>query len=818
MNISATHTSIKHRATKHVLTKVSLLIGLMFSTGSMAQTVSGTITDNQGNKISGAKVRILDSKQQVTTNKNGDFHFANAPDKSLELHITASGYAHINKHIALNDGANVAISLARSAIEVIDVKATPFHASVMEASIPVSVLSGEKLRQQQASTLGDTLEKQVGVHTNFHAGVASTPIIRGLSGPRVMITQNGLDVSDVSRVGPDHSVATEASTATQIEVLRGPATLFFGSGAIGGVVNVVDERVPTNNTPFGEFILEKNSVNNQKLAAFNVKNGTDSFAFYADGFWRESDDYRIPEPPKSAASNEHHNKVENSAEESNSFTLGGSYLFDQGYVGLSAGKLNREYGIPGHTHGEEETHEDEHDHDEESEPQVFADLEQNRYQLIGEYNFDDSLFSVVNFKASYTDYKHAEIEAGAVGTTFANDTTELKVDLLHHPIMDWRGGISVHAKDTDVEAIGSEAFTPPSTQKMIALAMMQERHFDNILVQFGARVERVTLDAKNVRLPHLEAHGHDESGEAEVHDHDHGHEEESAELTRVFAVEQTFTPVTTSLGVVWDFTEGYNVGASISRSQRAPSASELLSFGPHIGTRSYEVGALFALNDHHEVALNSQAIDLETANNIDISFRKTQGDVAVIVNAFYNQVDNYYYQVATGLFGSDGHDHHGHDHGGHSAGELPVYIFKSQDATLHGFEAQVNWNINEELSSSFFADYVRARLKNGGDLPRTPPLRFGTNFRYQLESFSAHLDITRYQEQDKVANLETTTSGYTLVDLGVSYQLPLLDHDITFYATAKNLTDEYAKVHSSFVKDIAPRQGRSLAVGLRAYF
>lgn len=806
-------------------TKLSAIIGLLFSANAMAQDVSGVITDKTGKQIEGATIRILDTKQTLVTGKDGKFEFSNAPDKELELHITAPGYAHLNHHVTLNNSKNVTISLARSAIEVIDVTATPFHASVMEAAIPVSVLSGEQLRDQQAATLGDTLEKQVGVHTNFHAGVASTPIIRGLSGPRVMITQNGLDVSDVSRVGPDHSVATEASTATQIEVLRGPATLFFGSGAIGGVVNVVDERVPTNNTPFGEFILEHNSVNDQKLAAFNVKNGTDSFAVYADGFWRESEDYKIPDAPHHDAHDEHEhsNKIENSAEESSSFTLGASYLFDQGYIGFSAGKLKREYGIPGHSHGEEEAHEDEHDHDHEEHAEeaahgnVYADLEQNRYQMIGEYNFDNGFFSSASFKASYTDYKHAEIEAGMVGTTFANETSELKVDLLHAPFNGWRGGISIHAKDTDVEAVGSEAFTPPSNQKMFAIAAMEERHFGDFLVQLGARAERVTLDANNVRLPHLDAHGHDEDGhEEDEHDHDHGHEEES-ELTRVFSVEQTFTPVTLSAGVVWDFTEGYNLGLSVSRSQRAPSASELLSFGPHIGTRSYEVGALFALDDHNEVGLSQQSIDLETANNIDISFRKTHGDVAIIVNAFYNQVDNYYYQAATGLFGSDGHNH-AHDGEHDHSGELPVYIFKSQDATLHGFETQVNWNINEEFSSQFFADYVRARLKDGGDLPRTPPMRFGAKLKYQLENFSAHLDVVRYQEQDKVAALETTTDGYTLVDLGVSYQLPLADYDISVYANAKNLTDEYAQVHSSFVKDIAPRQGRSFALGLRAYF
>ena len=167
--------------------------------------------------------------------------------------------------------------MARSAIEVIDARHA--YAFIGDGIGHTSErVIWRNLRRQQAATLGDTLEKLPGVQSNFHGNVASTPIIRGLSGPRVLITQNGLDVSDVSRVGPDHAVASEASTAKQIEVLRGPATLFFGSGAIGGVVNVVDQRVPITETR-GEFVLETQTVNDQKLGTFNVTTGVDNMAF-----------------------------------------------------------------------------------------------------------------------------------------------------------------------------------------------------------------------------------------------------------------------------------------------------------------------------------------------------------------------------------------------------------------------------------------------------------------------------------------------------------------------------------------------------------
>ena len=638
---------------------------LLASPSALAQTLSGTVTNAAGKPLANATVEIEALKRVTSTNELGEFTFSNVKEGDYTLHIFASGFAHLHEHAQVQsdnaEGANFV--LARSAIEVIDVHATPMHLSVMESATPVSVLSGETLRRQQAATLGDTLEKLPGVQSNFHGNVASTPIIRGLSGPRVLITQNGLDVSDVSRVGPDHAVASEASTAKQIEVLRGPATLFFGSGAIGGVVNVVDQRVPTSTETRGEFVLETQTVNDQKLGTFNVTTGVDNIAFYADGFYRDSNDYETPVAPDIDDLDGAH-VVENSNEESNGFTLGTSYLFDQGYVGVAVERFEREYGVPGHSHG--------------GDTSVFADLEQTKYQLLGEYNFTNDFLQSVHFRAGYTDYEHAEVEGGSVGTTFSNETEELRVELLHKPMAGWRGGISLHYKGSDVFAQGEEAFTPPSEMEMFAVALMEERHFGDFLVQLGARAESVTLDASSVLLPELDAHEHDDE-----HDHDeHAHDEhEGSEFVRQFAVDQEFTPISLSAGVVYTINESYNVAVSLSRSERAPSASELLSFGPHIGTRTYEIGALFDLSEEGEFVLSQTAIDLETANNIDLTFRKTQGDVGFVFNAFYNQVDNYYFQEETGLFAESGHDHdhgeEGHGEEGHDehSDELPVYLF-----------------------------------------------------------------------------------------------------------------------------------------------
>lgn len=785
---------------------------LLASPSALAQTLSGTVTNAAGKPLANATVEIEALKRVTSTNELGEFTFSNVKEGDYTLHIFASGFAHLHEHAQVQsdnaEGANFV--LARSAIEVIDVHATPMHLSVMESATPVSVLSGETLRRQQAATLGDTLEKLPGVQSNFHGNVASTPIIRGLSGPRVLITQNGLDVSDVSRVGPDHAVASEASTAKQIEVLRGPATLFFGSGAIGGVVNVVDQRVPTSTETRGEFVLETQTVNDQKLGTFNVTTGVDNMAFYADGFYRDSNDYETPVAPDIDDPDGAH-VVENSNEESSGFTLGTSYLFDQGYVGVAVERFEREYGVPGHSHG--------------GDTSVFADLEQTKYQLLGEYNFTNDFLQSVHFRAGYTDYEHAEVEGGLVGTTFSNETEELRVDLLHKPMAGWRGGISLHYKGSDVFAQGEEAFTPPSEMEMFAVALMEERHFGDFLVQLGARAESVTLDASSVLLPELDAHEHDDEHDHDEHAHDE-HEHEGSEFVRQFAVDQEFTPISLSAGVVYTINESYNVAVSLSRSERAPSASELLSFGPHIGTRTYEIGALFDLSEEGEFVLSQTAIDLETANNIDLTFRKTQGDVGFVFNAFYNQVDNYYFQEETGLFAESGHDHD-HDEEGHGeeehsedehSDELPVYLFGSADAVLHGFELQVAWQTTDNLKLDFFADYVKARLKDGGALPRTSPMRVGSHVAYTLDNIRADLDITYFAKQDDISTFETETDGYTLVDASITYDIPLGDIDLSVYLSGENLTDEEARVHTSFLKDIAPRPGRNFAFGVRGYF
>jgi iron complex outermembrane receptor protein len=843
---------------------VALCLGTSFAT--TANTISGQVKDENGNALKKGYVQIMGTNKRTSIDENGRFEFTAVKPGLVELHVSSINHIHSSEKVTViaDEVVAVDIQVDASSIEVFDVTASAFHASNIESAAPVSILAGEKLKQQQASTLGETLKNQVGVHSSFYGGVTSSPIIRGLDGPRVLITQNGMDASDASRVGPDHLVATESSTVQQIEVLRGPATLFYGSGAIGGVVNMVDTRVPTDNLTEGEATVSRSTNNSEEAFSGSYKTGNDNFAFQVLGFYRDSDDYRIPGYAEDESAHSDHDDdhdddhgdehedeheegsfgvVENTAARTQGLTVGGSYLFDEGHVGFAVEHFSSVYGIPGHAHGEEEhaDHDEDHDgddHDEMIEEEiVMADLQQNRYQLSGDFQLNSALVSAVNFGISYTDYEHTELENQVPGTRFANETFETRIEVLHQPLNGWRGGFSLHTKMTDFSAIGEEAFTPPSDTKSFGLGLIEEKHFGDWLVQLGARVERVNIDVPSVFAPELELHEegeeHHDEGEHDDGDHD---EHEHSDMP-IDAVGLSFTPISLSAGVVWDIAKGYNMAFSYVHAKRAPSAAELFSFGPHIGTQSYEIGALYQL-DGEEFEFDGSKPNMEVSNNIDISWRKFGGDFGVIFNLFYNQIDDYYYAANTGFEAEFEHAHedeHDEDHGdehddmdmdddhdeeGHEEEGLPVFAYVAADADLYGAEIQVSYNVTNNLTLMAQGDYIRAKVKQSdtGNLPRIPPVKTIFSADYKTDNFSVLGQITHMFAQSDIAEFESETDAYTLVDMNASYYTSVLNTPTEIFVRGRNLLDEEARVHTSFLKDLAPLQGRSVEIGIRMNF
>ncbi len=797
---------------------------------SSAYGLSGSVTDSDGIPIQGAAIEIIGAGTQVTTGPDGRFEFE---QKSVdEIHVKASGYSHRVLHLHGDYIEPMQITLYPTIMEQVDVVGLPLHMSTMESAQPIAVLAGGELRRKQASTLGETLKNEVGVHSTYFGPVASSPIIRGLDGPRVLITQNGFDAADASRVGPDHVVATETVTAQQIEILRGPATLFYGSGAIGGVINIVDDRVPTDSERRAAFSIAHDTVASEDEVAGSYTGGNDSAAFHVDGFLRDGGDYRIPGTALLETAAEHeeaghdahpHGILENSAGRSHGVNIGGSVLLDRGFIGLSYGRLERTNGVPGHGHFLEDAADQiDAEHHEEN---VQSALEQDRWQLISDLQIDSALLASVKVRLGYTDYTHREIHAeheaaldsiaddhdhdhdhDHAGTLFRNETLQARVELMHQEFAGWRGAISFEEKVTDFEAAGDEAFTAPSRTEVRSIALMEEKHTGDILWQLGARIEQVTIEVDPIAFHHHhEVASHDETGPADLLVFDN----------------RKLTPFSLSAGLVWDIAPDYKWSLAYTRAQRAPSAAELYSVGPHLGTGAFEIGALFNLHaEDGEIHLDyhGQASE-EVSNNLDLSLRKHHGNLGFIVNVFYNRISGFYYERHTGLHYDDlfSHDAVTDDYETHNHA-LPVYIFDQADATLYGLEAEFAWQPRTPLKLTAWMDTVNGKLDGDGYLPRLPPVRLGAGLNYTWRQWHLDFDAVRYFDQNKTSAGETTTSGYILLDAAVRYSLPVAQGALSVFLKAENISDEVARVHSSYLKDVAPLPGRGFTLGLRGQF
>lgn len=726
-------------------------------------------------------------------------------------------------------------------LETLVITSNPFNRTVLESATPVSIIAGEDLESRVAPTLGETLKNVPGVHSSYFGPVSSSPVIRGLEGPRVKVLQNGLDVSDVSRSGPDHIVSTETSNARQIEVLRGPATLLYGSGAIGGVVNVVDDRLPTRQLEEieGKVSYLHDSVSSEDLFNINLDGGKNGLVWHLDAFDRETENYDIPGPAELGEEDDDSGVLDNSFIDANGFNVGLGWATDSFNAAFSYGNLESEYGIPGHAHGHEDEHDDEHegedDHDDEheegEEEVVFGRLEQDRFQMLLDWKNLNGFFTDVTFKSAYTDYEHSEIEDGEVGTTFSNESFESRLWAKHKVLDGWEGVVGFDYLNSDFSALGEEAFTPASETDTWSFFVLEEKKVGDVLYQLGARYEYTEISVDNDFFEH-EEHEEDEHEEEEEH-----HDEE------IFFEDEDFSALSLSAGAIWTLDQQSTVSFNYAYSQRAPSSAEIFSNGVHIATSTYELGAglEIELDDDHadefEIVQSSRSVKKEVSNNFDITFHFSSEHVDASFSLFYNQIDDYLFQQDTGLFFEEDHGHdedhddehegeedhddeHDDEHEGeeHDEDALPVFITSQQDADIYGFEAQVDWHFNDNLRLETFADVTRAELSDGHNVPRIPPFRIGAELHWEQDSWHAEFGATHYAKQDNVAEFETVTEGYTLVNASFNYYLDVGENELVLFARGNNLTDREARVHSSFIKDDAPLPGRSIVVGARMNF
>ena len=645
----------------------------------------------------------------------------------------------------------------------------PFEKTESETALPITVLQGEALRRNLANTLGETLENSPGLtNASFGPGVGQ-PVIRGQQGPRVKVLQNGTSAADASNVSADHAVSAEPILADSIEVIRGPATLLYGNGAIGGVVNIVDNRIPSSVPETTSFIAETryDTASEQELVVGRIDGGFGRLAYHLDGLYRDWNDIDIPgkaiDESAVAAPGESiettNGYVANSDGLTRSGTAGLSLVFDQGHVGLAYNRLENEYGIPPGAHSHEEGEDEE-----EEEEEIRLDVESDRYDLASEWRGNHRALQVLRFKLSYTDYQHQEIEGnGEIGTTFDNETWESRLESGHQLFDDWNGVVGLQWQHQDFSAVGEEAFIPKATSVNTGIFLLESLALDLWTWEFGLRYEHSDIDPDD-------------------------------NLSN-----QDFDSFSGSLSAMWQFNPAWHMGIALSRAERAPVTEELYS-NPELASPASCV--IHAATQTCEIG--NPNLDQETANNIDLSLHWHYDTVDGFVTVYYNDFQDFIYLGNTGL----------------TVEELPVLVYDQQDAQFTGVEAELNWLFLQsamgDLSLGLFGDWTQGELDDNDDVPRLPPLRIGASLDYGRGPLGGFIRFVVADDQDNPGLNETATDGYTRWDAGLDYHIDLKQQrELTLFIKGSNLSDEDIRLSTSFLRNVAPESGRSFTLGLR---
>lgn len=645
-------------------------------------------------------------------------------------------------------------------VERVLVTAVPLPTDEADSASAVTVLSAEALRRRARASIGDTLADELGVHSSSFGPAAGRPIIRGQDGPRVRVLQNGLGTLDASTISADHAVTVESLTARQVEIIRGPATLLYGSGAIGGVVNVVNDLVPRARPVAGFSGVAETRWSSGDRANTNaamLKTRSDAFVLHADALVRDAQDYAIP----SSANGEPHSSTGKRLTGSDLLAktggIGASYVTDAGFFGAAVQRLSNDYGLPG--------------------PEgVRITMRQTRQEFASEWQTLTPALEQVKLRAVHNDYRHAELEPGGdVGTVFTNKARELRAELRLAPLGGFAAAVGAQIVAHEFAAIGEEAIVPRTQSNERGVFAVVRRQFGAVSVEAGARAERATHRPAEDDLP-----------------------------ARRFGLSSV------SGALVWQPRPGTRVGLQAAQSERAPQVEELYSDGPHAASFTYDVGR--------------SDLRKERAQNIDLSLRQTLGPVQLRVNLYRNQVRDYIYMASEDLNGDGVADRVDENKEITDEGEFLVQNVSQARAVFQGFEAELSIAPTTGTRVRWFADRTRARLANGENLPRVAPLRVGVEGLWDGVALwggrlSGDAKYTRVASAKQVASFETVTPAYSKVDAELRYAVT--DSGSTrwlIFLQGQNLADRVARLHTSYLKDFAPQTGRSFALGVRARF
>ena len=689
-------------------------------------------------------------------------------------------------------------------VERVVVSGGAIESSETDKAQSVTILSEDNLKLQTQPTLGDTLETQPGVGGSGFAAGASRPVIRGQADNRIRVLNNGTEVFDVSNLSPDHAPSVSTLLSQSIEVVRGPATILYGSGAIGGVVNVTDNLIPVEQPPTtlsGEVDARFNSVDLERSGAMALTlSPFKHFVIHAEGSLLRTDDRSIPGfaldqriRAELTPEQRHDNgfggnpfgTVPNTMVETKDFGIGASYVWDKGYFGASYTRFLSYYGVP----NDPET-------DEPGVPPARVHLNVRKDQYNVRSSVVDPLpwFSVANLKFVYTDYKHDELDNNKVGATFKTNGFDSRIELVHQPIGPFQGSIGSQVFYKELSVLGGEAFLQPTQALAAAGFLFEEVKLNPVRIQFGMRVESnsVSIDSSDPEL---------------------------TSLTSPSQKDQEFLPVSGAAGAIYDFARDWQLALNLAYSQRAPTPEELFARGPHDATFQFIIG--------------DPNLDVEINRSVDLSLRRTAGRVTGFISGFYTSYDGFIDFTPTGVF-EEG---------------LQVFIYTPKQATFYGGEGRVDFHLlpleitraiepsdsksvknvimgGEETAQKnpndlylrLQADYVHAEDSSGEPLPRITPFRWGVSLNYESEHWTASIEGWLVDSQNRVAEFETTTPNYTFFNVSAGYKFQAWRTYNYLYVRATNLLDAEGRDHLSFLKEVLPLPGRGVVVGLRSTF
>lgn len=633
------------------------------------------------------------------------------------------------------------------------VTATGLGLSVHDMAAPVSVLDGDTWNLRRDATLGESLTGELGIHSSHFGAGASRPIIRGMDGPRVGVLSHGTELQDASTFSPDHVVVTEPLLLHSVEILRGPAALVHG-GAVGGVVNLIDQKIPTQRPDKGyEGTAEVRwgSAAKEKNAAFGLTAGKGPLVLRVEAAGRDAGDYRMGGG----------RKVLGSFSDASSGTVGLSWVGERGYLGAAYTLQQAQYGLPGHAHAHchlhgvaslhchANAHDHGHDHGHEAADVPEVDMRSHRWDVRGEWRQPIAGVEAVRLHGSHTRYGHDEVEDAQVATAFRNRAHDLRLEVLHAPVAGWRGTLGVSSGQRNFSAQGEEGYVPATRTQKQGLFWLEETQWGDWRWQAALRHDRQSVESVL-------------TGPTRKH-----------------------SGTSASLGTVWKFAPGWQATTSFSHAVRMPSAEELFANGLHMATNTWEIG--------------SSELRPEISNAWDLGVRKISGNTTWNANLYHHRIQGYIYGRTVDQ-----------DEG------IQLQHTTQTDAHFTGLEGQVRQRINRFVGVSLFGDVVRSQLSGGERLPRTPAARWGLRVDATWKGWEGMAEWEQTGPQNRTAQWESRTGGFGMLNLGASYRLA--GTPLELLLKVQNLTDRLAYAHTSAIKLAAPYRGRNITVGLRMAF